>query len=574
MNRIIFFAVAILSVSLFSCKDDDDDNNESESIITTDVVKTDNGAYSLGNAVYGPLQTLSSSFSFLLESHTETTISFEGAETAGGPEASRLETTPGNSYANKLFDRLYQSIGSSNIAIQKLDSSRVDIEGGLSQGAKDLVIARVKFTRALSYLYLVQIYGEVPLKLTPADASKNERVAIDQIYEQIVKDLEEAEKDLPAFDQIRSNPNKGAANGLLARAYLTWGQKPLSQAEVEGIKTSKTDPVHSVDAAKLQKAVEYADKVINSGNFSLEPDFNSNFGVVAENRSVEHIYTIHHDGDNKGDAQGNHQTHCPFTERFNLLIDNHIGPADVTLVNRFDDNDQRKLLSIVEHLYNGDEPNPANTPKFNKYDYVFPVTSPRYGKFIHRRDYAANIEVAPGSAAAQPNDINRIELRYAEVLLYKAEALFFLGKAGEALPIVNQLRERAFGGHYEHYALSTLTEEDLYKEWDLELSFEQKHWQNLVRWKKLISTVQTVKDFEYYKEAYKDEEAVKATAAAKGFTNTEDKSAPNWVNAPFFAKIYKHLHAKDDHISGKFYRFPIPVASGIDKGVKPQNPGY
>jgi hypothetical protein len=450
----------------------------------------------------------------------------------------------------------------------------VDIAGGLSQAAKDLVIARVKFQRALSYLYLVQLYGEVPLKLSVADAAKNERVAIDKIYEQIVKDLEEAEKDLPAFDQIRSNPNKGAANALLSRAYLTWGQKPLSQAEVEAIKTGKTDPAHSVDATKLQKAVEYADKVISSGNFELEKDFNANFGVVAEDKSVEHIYTIHHDGDNKGDAQGNHQTHCPFTERFNLLVDNHIGPADVTLVDRFDANDKRKVLSIVEHLYNADEitnPNrPTGTPAtYKEYDYTFPVTSPRYGKFIHRSNYTTNILVAPGSAAGQPNDINRIEIRYAEVLLYKAEALFFLNKAGEALPIINQLRTRAGVS-----ALSSLTEDALYKEWDLELSFEQKHWQNLVRWKKLIATVQTVKDFEYYKEAYKDDAAVIVTAAGKGFTNTTDQSLPNYVNAPFFAKIYKHLHAKENNISGKFYRFPIPTASGIDKGVGPQNPGY
>ncbi|MDR3133364.1 MAG: RagB/SusD family nutrient uptake outer membrane protein [Prevotellaceae bacterium] len=565
MKKLLFLTLTGLAVALYSCNKENDEPETPGNIITTEVVKTDKEAEALGNAVYGPLQTLSSSFSFLLESHTESTVSFEGAETAGGPEASRLETTPANSYVEKLYNRLYQSIGASNIAIERLDSSKVTDK--LSQETKDLIKARVKFTRALSYLYLVQLYGEVPLKLKQADANKNTRVAIDEIYTQIVQDLVEAEAGLPLYDRIRSNPSKGAANALLARAYLTWGQKPLSQAEVEAIKNGAADPAHSVDNEKLQKAVEYADKVIDSDQYELLEDFNRNFGVAAENTSAEHIYTIHHDGDNNGDAQGNHQTHCPFTERFDLWVDNHIGPSDVTLVDRYSNDDRRKLFSIVTRLFNTDENN-------KEYQYKFPVTSPRYGKFIHRSNYNETPAASPGreraggSAAAQPNNINRIEIRYAEVLLIKAEALFFLNRGGEALPLVNRLRQRAFGEHYSHYQLTGLTKENLFEEWDLEFSFEQKHWQNLVRWKTLVATVKTVDQFEYYKEDYKDNAAVLAKAATLGY------NSPSEVNAAFFAKIYKHLHAKHANIKGKHYRFPVPTASGINQGVSPQNPGY
>jgi hypothetical protein len=566
MRKIIFLTAIAFSFALYSCNDDDidngGDNGEDENIITTEVVKTDAEAEALGNAVYGPLQTLSSSFSFLLESHTESTISFEGAETAGGPEASRLETKPSNSYAEKLYNRFYQSIGQSNSVIEKLDSSRVTEK--IHQETKDLVKARVKFTRALSYFYLVQLYGEVPLKLKQADANINTRAPIDDIYAQVVADLTEAEEHLPLYDKIKSNPSKGAANAILAKVYLTWGQNPLTQAQVDAIKDSKTDPAVSFNNDRLAKAIEYADKVIDSEQYYLLPDFNRNFGVGGENGD-EHIYAIHHDGDGI-DAQGNHQTHCPFTFRFDLLTDNHIGPADATLIDRFEDADKRKTLSIIDHLYNADEPAPGNTPAYNEYKYVFPVTSPRYGKFIHRNNYAAGLEVAPGSAAGQPNNINRIEIRYAEVLLIKAEALLFLNRAAEALPLVNQIRERAFGN--TSHNLTTLTKEALLREWDLELFFEQKHWPNLVRWKNLISTVQSVSQFEYFKESYRDNESVLATAAAQGYTD------PETVNAAFFAKIYKHLHAKYDNISGKFYRFPIPTTSGINLGVAPQNPGY
>jgi hypothetical protein len=517
----------------------------------------------------GPLQTLSSSFSFLLESTSETTVSFEGAEDKEGPLASRLETDPANWYTEKIYTRLYSAIGASNRVIEQLDSSRVTAT--LNQATKDLVKARVKFARALSYLYLVQLYGEVPLILSTADATdataSKTRVAIDKVYEQIIKDLTEAEADLPDYDIIRSNPSKGAANGLLARAYLVWGQNPLTQEQVAAIASATADPEHSVNADRLQKAVEYADKVITSGNYGLLEDYNRNFGVGGENQGNEHIFTIHHDGDGI-DAQGNHQTHCPFTERFDLWVDNHIGPADVTLVDIFDSSDKRKLYSIVTELWNADEPDTLTVGRkysYKKYEYKFPVTSPRFGKFIHRNGYAENQrEIAPGTQAGQPNNINRIELRYAEVLLYKAEALLFLSKAGEALPLVNQLRSRA-----GVTPLTSLDKEALFKEWFLELSFEQKQWTNLVRWKTLIASVNKVKQYEYYKEGYKDADAVVATAkAANGNLNGND------INADFFAKIYKHLHAKADNIKGKHYRFPIPTNGGINSGVSPQNPGY
>jgi hypothetical protein len=562
MKTKIFLSAAILSAALYSCSNDDGSEAE-ENVITTEVVKTEREAQALGNGVYAPLQTLSSSFSFLLESTSETTISFEGVETKEGPLASRLETDPANWYTEKIYTRLYYSIGAANTAIEKLDSSKVTAQ--LSQATKDLVKARVKFIRALDYLYLVQLYGEAPLVLSTATPVNTTRNAIDEVYAQIIKDLTEAEEVLPDYDIIRSNPSKGAANGLLARAYLTWGQNPLSQSEVAAIAGGTTDPAHSVNNERLTKAVEYADKVINSGNYALLDDYNRNFGVGGENQGTEHIFTIHHDGDGI-DEQGNHQTHCPFTERFDLWTDNHIGPADVTLVDIFDSSDKRKLYSIVTELYNADEVVSTNPTVYKKYEYVFPVTSPRFGKFIHRQSYAeSGRTVAPSTQDGQPNNINRIELRYAEVLLYKAEALLFLNRATEALPLVNQLRTRAGVA-----PLATLTAADLYKEWYLELSFEQKQWTNLVRWKTLISTILTrVPTYEYYKDDYKDENAVKAKAKA-----LNPDIADNDINAAFFAKIYKHLHAKVDNIKGKHYRFPIPTNGGTNAGVSPQNPGY
>ena len=558
-KSIAFIAIATSSVLLSSC--DTKKTDEPQVISGISPWTTDQQALAAAGAAYSPWQRLSSSFSFLVESQTESTISFEGADDVNGPLVSQFKTDVNNSYPTKIFNYLYVSIGEANRTIAKADSSSVS--ANLSQTSISLARARAKFIRGLSYLYLTQLWGEVPLILntTSTAAEQTTRRSIDDVYTQIVKDLKDAEVDLPSYDQIRSNPSKGSANAILARAYLSWASNPLTQSQVAAIASGKTDPsAPTWDQTRLQNAVTYTDKVINSGNYALESNFENNFGVPAEDRSIEHIFTIHHDGDGI-DVQGNHQTHCPFTFRFDLFQDNHIGPADVTLLNLFSDTDKRKRFSILDSLYNQDEliaTKATSRTSYKGYSYNFPVTSPRIGKWIHRN--ATYPQVAPGSAAGQPNDINRIEIRYAEVLLIKAEALFYQNKPTDAATVINQLRTRAGVSTY-----TTLSQDQLEKEWNLEFFFEQKHWTNLTRWHKLVSTVLTqVPTYEYYKAKYAD---VNTIATNFGVAS----SATNYA---FFAKIYKHLHAKTDNVSGKFYRFPIPKGlSGNDLGIT-QNPGY
>lgn len=569
LKSLAITAITIGTVFGYSCNKDLDPGGGNPAVITGESVwKTDQEAIATVNAAFPPWQRLSSSFSFLLESTSEHTISFEGADDEAGPLVSQLKTDVNNWYPKKIFNYLYVSIGEANRTIEKADSSKAG--GGLTQEGINLAKGRAKFIRALAYSYLVNLWGEVPLilKSNPSPSDQTTRKSIDDVYTQITKDFAEAEGLLPAYDVIRSNPSKGAANALLARAYLQWAGKPLSLSELTPLAGTKSDPgTVSWDTEKLSKVIEYADKVISSGHYKLQADFETNFGVPAENKAEEHIFTIHHDGDGLGDAQGNHQTHCPFTFRFDLYQDNHIGPADISLVDRFADQDKRKHYSLFTKLYNEDEPLTTNISKpadYKGYDYVFPATSPRIGKFIHRN--ATYKDVAPGSEAGQPNNINRIEIRYAEVLLTKAEALLQLGRATEAAQVLNELRRRAGLAEY-----TTLTHAELEQEWYLELFFEQRHWSNLVRWRKLVSTILTdVPRFEYYKEDYRSV----ADIIAKFGPEHDGSNGAAKTNYPFFAKIYKHLHAKTDNISGKFYRFPIPKGlTGNDLGIS-QNPGY
>lgn len=95
--------------------------------------------------------------------------------------------------------------------------------------------------RGLSYLYLVQLWGEVPIR-TENDSTNLSRNSIDEVYNQIIADLTDAENLLPETSSTPADPTKDAADALLSRAYLAWGNNPLSYSQVQAIADQKTDP--------------------------------------------------------------------------------------------------------------------------------------------------------------------------------------------------------------------------------------------------------------------------------------------------------------------------------------------
>lgn len=121
---------------------------------------------------------------------------------------------------SSFWDILYREIGRTNTAIERADAiSYVD------PAKKAARISEAKFLRALSYFYLVQTWGDVPMPLTETTAPNKAvvRVPSADIYTQILKDLNEAEAALPVAATDYGRVTKGAAQFLLAKVYLTRG---------------------------------------------------------------------------------------------------------------------------------------------------------------------------------------------------------------------------------------------------------------------------------------------------------------------------------------------------------------
>jgi hypothetical protein len=531
----------VLSLGFSACNDEKGliiDGNEFS--------PSDIEAFALINAAYRPYQTLSSTFTSLIDTPTDGFTSFLGNEEESCTWVARIQIDYENLYPRKTFNALYKSIGIVNDAINKINAS-----GEVTENGRKTAIARAQFLRGLFYSYLVQLWGEVPIILETG-GSTTERKSIDDVYTQIVKDLTEAESALPAYDASPLIPSKGAANTLLARVYLAWGNNPLTQDQVNAIKDSRTDPTVSYNTERLNKAVEYADKVINSGVYSLLSDFRNLWGLANESKGPEQIFTIFHAGDGI-DEQGNHQAHCASHSPWDEDEPAHIQPAHT--YDWWPDNDPRKAFSI---LTSATEIGGKKDGGDSIHTYLWPHQLPHNGKGVDRSyrngEYLTQLK----------NDVDRIEIRYAEVLITKAEALVQLEKNNaEATRLINQIRTRGFDGNTSHN-LTSVTLQDVQDEWEYEFQYEQHRWLNLTRWKNLLSTVITlVPTYEFYKKQYADPNAV---VTYNGITHKV---------GPVFARYHNHLTGKYNNIQGRNYRFPIPQGAEFqDLGIRPQNPGY
>jgi starch-binding outer membrane protein, SusD/RagB family len=147
-----------------------------------------------------------------------------------------------NQYFLDQWTLPYHTIAQTNVILERIGSVTFQDEA-----QRDRIIGQAKFIRALSYWYLVQFYGDVPLVLgavkTPAEAMPSGRTPAAEVYAQIASDLQDAIAKLPATSPQPGRATKGAAQFLLGRTYLLTKEYPKAIAALtDVVGTSGTSP--------------------------------------------------------------------------------------------------------------------------------------------------------------------------------------------------------------------------------------------------------------------------------------------------------------------------------------------
>lgn len=138
------------------------------------------------------------------------------------------------------WNDLYANIYKMNVVIENIMGS----EGGTPEG-KSRIMSEAKINRAYYYWMLVNLYGKaydpktaetdlgVPLVVAPDLEAKSSRATVQQVVDQILSDLEGADKYLPKDRTNNYSPIKESAYALMARVYFYLGEYDKAAAEAE-----------------------------------------------------------------------------------------------------------------------------------------------------------------------------------------------------------------------------------------------------------------------------------------------------------------------------------------------------
>lgn len=358
---------------------------------------------------------------------------------AGLIDIDALTHTPRTDEINSFWKLQYSGITQSNLVLDKIQNITFD------KTTENRVTGEALFLRSYYYFLLTQVFGDVPLFTTivSPDKLRAPRTPKAEIYAQILIDCDRAADLLPpqypAAETGRAT--KGAALALAAKVCVY--QK------------------------NWDKALEYIAKVKALNIYGLMPDYQDNFKKNTQNNK-ESVWEIQHT--NLELNVGNSLNQWWNSKK----IVGGYGFAEIT-------------EAFVKE-FEGDDPRSKFTIAMNNEDYFGVV----YKNSFSSTRYSPRKYLQPDSTVTQKadGDINYTAIRYAEVLLWEAEALAELGRVTEGGVPLEVVRTRArLQAANPVTALPRVITTDkatminaIRHERAVELGFEMHRYFDLVRW--------------------------------------------------------------------------------------------
>ena len=441
-----------------------------------------------------------------------------GNDSSDGDVFHQLEIQQGvlstNWNLNDIWVRLYNSLSRVNSAIALLNET-----DEASFPLKSQRLAEMKFLRAYGHFLLKRLFKYIPFvvneNLTYEEYNNlsNRTYTNDEGWQLIIDDLMEAYNTLPTVQADKGRPTKAAAAAFLTKVYL---YKAYHQDDVN------SHQVTEINTEDLNKVIEFSAPELYAG-YGLEDDIHNNFRPEEQyENGKESLWAIQYSR-NDGSTYGNLNWSyglippsitgvtdggCDFYKPSQNLVNAYRTGADgLPLLDSFnakdydmatDNADPRLFLTVGM---------PGLPYMFNKAfmmakTSIWSRSNGRYGYYVSLKQ---NVDPAlvdnyliKGSYWA--SSMNRIAFRYADVLLERAEAYAQLGKADEAVALVNEIRTRAKGSlqmiasypttygvkiYITNYS-GSYTKEQAVKmvkmERRLELGMECERFFDLVRW--------------------------------------------------------------------------------------------
>jgi len=353
----------------------------------------------------------------------------------------------------------YNGISRTNVILDRIQ--KIDFQ--MAEADKNQITGEAKALRAHYYFDLVKNYGGVPLYLhevvSPNDAYLP-RSSTDSVYTQIIADLTDAINLLPAPDFSAGQTGrvtKGTASTELGDVYLRLKQ--------------------------YDKAIPVLQSVTQMG-YTLYPNYRDIFNPANKNGNKEIIFDVQYQSGTTGQQSSFIYRFTPITTNtmkiLGVSFNNTIGGWNVPtddLVDSYEPGDSRLDASIGLIVGKLD----ANTNFIP--DSVVSIVNYVAPAGVVAKKFVRKYYYPPYPNLNQNTDQNWPIYRYSGVLLMLAECLNETGKSADALPYLNQVRQRAFGSGSSNVSVTdqSALRTIIFHERRVELAFENKRWQDLIR---------------------------------------------------------------------------------------------
>ncbi len=431
---------------------------------------------------------------------------------------------------------LYEGVKRCNQAMRMLRESEYP--------QKEQRIAEMQFLRAHFYFNLKIIYNQIPYidetVIDPKEYARksNMEFTSDELWAKILSDLEAAYRVLPDRQADYGRPTKLAARAYMAKVYLF--------------------------QSKWSECLAACNEVIGSGNYALLPNFRDVF-LPENDNSSEIVFAIQcsiKDGSpnnyngNPGDRllpPGGPYPQYGFLRPTQNLVNAYKTTADGLPATDGKDVTQTDFVDPrLDHTVAR-----PNLPFLDMglYDWT-PREATVYGPYSPKKRLVSVNSTYYLTIWPYVNALNVYVIRYADVLLWKAEAAIETGDLETGRACINQVRERAEKSQYvrtldgtknaanylvkpyaQPFASKETALEALRTERRLEMAHEGERFFDLVRWGIAAEVI-------------------------NAYINKEKQFRSHLQNAKFVKGVHEY--------------FPIPQAV-IDlcgEEVMKQNPGY
>lgn len=333
---------------------------------------------------------------------------------------------------------LYAGVARANSLLENLPNIPED---DFSATRKVEIEAEARLLRGFYHMILSMMHGAIPVNITTEGNETKARQPVEEVYTQILLDYEFAYQNLQNRGPLAASVNKWTAAGLLIKVHTY-----LASMKMNGLSDFGYTPnsFNWVDAdASYNSAVTISEDLVSNSGYSLTQNYDRLFRESTKTAQAEEVMFAA-----EGSSDASQQV-------ITIVVNNFIpqGNGRTTgagsgwtrptgeLFDLYNTNDFRFSHNVSGNL--GGNPNVLDVLEIDGVRYYQPRNLPSKNTGIMSVGKYRMKDPAQKSYAPWASGISFPLLRYGDILLLRAEALFFTGNEPAARAILTDLRQRS-----------------------------------------------------------------------------------------------------------------------------------